>query len=319
MARDGISPRGYLFIMLLAIQFGMQPLFTKTYVSRDADKVMLVLMCEVLKCVIAIALTFSSKKGRESVGRFSLSDSLRSAAILAGLYAFQNILIQIGYQNVSGLLFNLLNQTKIVFTAIMVYLFTGKTQSRAQMFALLMVLVVGVVLTQPKEGLSEEGKQNAVWSGVFPTLGAALLSGLGAGWAQRLTRQKSKSAYLFSAEISFYSSAHLVASILFTSGFETLYPRAMNLFQENPSCWIPLFTNAVGGIFVGQVIKYAGGVSKSFSTIIGIILTGIAEYFLYEQAEVTLELACCIPIVGIAMYIYATNPVVVQDDDKKQK
>ena len=62
-------------------------------------------------------------------------------------------------------------------------------------------------------------------------LGAALLSGLGAGWAQRLTRQKSKSAYLFSAEISFYSSAHLVASILFTSGFETLYPRA-NLFQE---------------------------------------------------------------------------------------
>ena len=145
MARDGISPRGYLFIMLLAIQFGMQPLFTKTYVSRDADKVMLVLMCEVLKCVIAIALTFSSKKGRESVGRFSLSDSLRSAAILAGLYAFQNILIQIGYQNVSGLLFNLLNQTKIVFTAIMVYLFTGKTQSRAQMFALLMVLVVGGV------------------------------------------------------------------------------------------------------------------------------------------------------------------------------
>ena len=36
---------------------------------------------------------------------------------------------------------------------------------------------------------------------------------------------------------------------------------------------------------MGQVIKYAGGVSKSFSTIIGIILTGIAEYFLYEQAE----------------------------------
>ena len=71
---------------------------------------------------------------------------------------------------------------------------------------------------------------------------------------------------------------------------------------------------------MGQVIKYAGGVSKSFSTIIGIILTGIAEYFLYEQAEVTLELACCIPVVGIAMYIYATNPVMdVQDDDKKQK
>ena len=230
--RDGISPRGYIFIMLLAIQFGMQPLFTKTYVNRDADKVMLVLMCEVLKLAIAILLSVCSKKGRESIRRFTLSESLRSAAILAGLYAFQNILIQIGYQNVSGLLFNLLNQTKILFTAIMVYLFTGKTQSRAQMFALFMVLVVGIVLTQPKEDLSEEGKRSAVWSGVVPTLGAAFLSGLGAGWSQRLTRKKNKSAYLFSAEISFYSSVHLVASIVLTSGFETLYPRAINLYER---------------------------------------------------------------------------------------
>ena len=67
---------------------------------------------------------------------------------------------------------------------------------------------------------------------------------------------------------------------------------------------------------MGQVIKYAGGVSKSFSVIIGIILTGLAEFFLYEEAEVTLELACCIPIVAVAMYIYATNPAVLPNNKK---
>jgi hypothetical protein len=67
---------------------------------------------------------------------------------------------------------------------------------------------------------------------------------------------------------------------------------------------------------VGQVIKYAGGVSKSFSVIIGIILTGLAEFLLYEEAEVTLELACCIPIVAVAMYIYATNPAVLPNNKK---
>lgn len=67
---------------------------------------------------------------------------------------------------------------------------------------------------------------------------------------------------------------------------------------------------------MGQVIKYAGGVSKSFSVIIGIILTGLAEFFLYEEAEVTLELACCIPIVAVAMYIYATNPAVLPNKKK---
>jgi len=224
-----ISSRGYVFILLLALQFGMQPLFTKMFVRHDADKVMLVLGCEVLKFAIAIVLLFTEnvKKGRESVANFTLSDSLRCGAILASVYAFQNILIQVGYQNMSGLLFNLLNQTKILFTAVMVYAFTGKTQSKAQIVALFMVLVVGIVLTLPKNEDNEEMKQVSLWSGVIPTLGAALLSGVGAGWSQRVTRKKSKSAYLFSAEISFYSSLNLVASVIFTSGFDTLYSRAV--------------------------------------------------------------------------------------------
>ena len=41
---------------------------------------------------------------------------------------------------------------------------------------------------------------------------------------------------------------------------------------------MPLATNAVGGIFVGQVVKYAGGVRKSFSVIAGIVITGVAEW-----------------------------------------
>ena len=89
--------------------------------------------------------------------------------------------------------------------------------------------------------------------------------------------------------------------------FNLVWVRIHNLVQSNPTVWIPLATNAVGGIFVGQVIKYAGGVRKSFSVIVGIITTGVAEWIWLGEA-LSPKIGLCVPIVVIAMYIYATNP-----------
>ena len=41
---------------LLALQFGLQPLFSKANVSPGADKVPLVLLCELLKMCVAFVL-----------------------------------------------------------------------------------------------------------------------------------------------------------------------------------------------------------------------------------------------------------------------
>ena len=50
----------------------------------------------------------------------------------AVVYSIQNVAIQVGYQHTSGMLFNLLNQTKTIFTAVMIYVLIGTRPSPRQ-------------------------------------------------------------------------------------------------------------------------------------------------------------------------------------------
>ena len=314
---SGVPVRGWVFMGLLALQFGLQPLFSKANVSPEADKVPLVMLCELLKMLVAIILlvTEGGAEGMEAIRKWTLRGSLTAGAIPAAIYAVQNVFIQKGMQHCSGLIFNLLNQTKIIFTAVMVYVFMGRRQSGKQVIALAMVLVVGVVLSLPENFMDLAEATNSennveFWSGVMPTLAAALLSGVASGWSQRVMQGRARRhAYLFSAELSFFSAVYLLGKMIQGSGgsFDAVFSRINVLISENPNVWIPLVTNAVGGIFVGQVIKYAGGVRKSFAVILGIITTGIAEWC-WIGIPLSPKIGICVPIVVVAMYTYATNP-----------
>ena len=44
-----------------------------------------------------------------------------------------------------------------------------------------------------------------------------------------------------------------------------------------PLTALPVFSSAIGGIFVGQVTKYAGGVQKSFSVVFGILIASLLQ------------------------------------------
>ena len=317
---------------LLALQFGLQPLFSKANVSPGADKVPLVLLCELLKMCVAFVLlvTEGGAEGQLALKGWQLRDALSGGAVPAAIYAVQNVFIQIGMQHCTGLLFNLLNQTKIIFTAVMVYAFMGRRQSRAQMVALAMVLVVGVLLSLPEDflesgagdpgaGGDDDMSGDSFWYGIVPTLTAALLSGFASGWSQRVMQGKARRhAYLFSAELSLFSSIFLLGKMLYSGGgsFGSIWLRIETLVANNPNVWIPLTTNAVGGIFVGQVIKYAGGVRKSFSVIVGIITTGLAEWMWFGEA-LSPKIGVCVPIVVAAMYVYATNPPAKTSEKRK--
>ena len=92
--------------------------------------------------------------------------------------------------------------------------------------------------------------------------------------------------------------------------------RIQILSDANPTLWIHLVTNAVGGLFVGQVIKYAGGVRKSFSIIAGIIITGVAEWFVYST-PLSPRMIVCLPLAVVAMYIYTMYPHVKSETKDK--
>merc|ERR1711862_23857 len=72
--------------------------------------------------------------------------------------------------------------------------------------------------------------------------------------------------------------------------------------------FIPIFTNASGGIVVGLVTKYAGSVRKGFALIFGIFLSGIVQEILQPEHGITKEQITGGLLAAISLYIHATNP-----------
>lgn len=79
----------------------------------------------VMQC--AAAIFFMARDGTlwRLSKEWSFSDSLKASASPAAIYALQNTLLQLSYRNLDSLTFSLLNQTKLVFTAMFMFLFLG--------------------------------------------------------------------------------------------------------------------------------------------------------------------------------------------------
>lgn len=74
--------------------------------------------------VACAALTFQGKLGTLKQ-EWSISDAMKGSALPATIYAVQNSLIQLSYRHLDSLTCTMLNQTKLVFTALFMFLILG--------------------------------------------------------------------------------------------------------------------------------------------------------------------------------------------------
>ena len=74
--------------------------------------------------------------------------------------------------------------------------------------------------------------------------------------------------------------------------------------------WLPVVSNAIGGILVGLVTKYSGGVRKGFALIGGIVLTTVAQSFV-EGIPLTRQHYAAAALVAIATWLHSSFPSAV--------
>lgn len=249
------------------------------------------------------------------------------AGIPSALYAVQNLAALKAYQNLDGLTFNVLNQTKTLSAAVCCYFVMGRSQSLIQAGALVLLLVAALIMegivplpgrdgsstvdddTTSTGGTSQQWETRHWVHGVFPIMLASFLSGLAGALSQQNLQKAGggRNNYLFSMELCVCSILMLTAS-LFVS------PDGKDLMEKGfwagwtPETFIPITSNALGGIIVGLVTKYAGSVRKGFALILGIFLTGIAQAVWQPDKEITLEQIVGGILAAISLFLHATNP-----------
>ena len=292
----------------------MQPIIAKEFSSKEVSKASIVIATELTKICIAIVAVSSepSSVRKRILSDWTLSSSLKIAALPAVLYAIQNLMVQHAYILLDSMTFNLLNQTKTLSAALWLFFILNKRQTSQQVFALFLLLAAAVVLNIPVESyfqkyidsflqsssvkaiVSEEkavGNAADYQLGVLMVLGASMLSGLSTALTQRaLTNALPRHALFFSAELAVYGILALFASLaastdwvkvctdfFYRKRYSNVWYNAVIDFKvfdkgEVPSfslhkgwelqTFVPVLTNAFGGVAVGLVTKYAGGVVK---------------------------------------------------------
>ena len=132
---------------VLSVQYGAQPLLTKKFISTNVSSLGVVAATECMKIVLCLILM--RIQGPREIRRQFRKVRLKVFALSvvpAICYSIQNVLMQYGYHSVDAVLFNCLNQTKIIWTALFVYVVFGTRQTFVQCLCLLGLMLASVIL-----------------------------------------------------------------------------------------------------------------------------------------------------------------------------
>jgi len=326
--------RGYIFMVLLALQYGWQPLLTKECIGPDVQKSSIVIVQEVGKLAMALGMMFSeggmaawSKAIGNANGEnnpWTILSSAKMALPLSCMYGIQNWLLFYSAGNMDPLSFNLVNQSKLIWTAFFLFMVMQRKQSPQQIIAICMMMFSATLLSMKASG--GEDKSTDFFHGVVPNLGAALISGLAAAYSQKSMQGVGRNAYLFTMELCVWQTAFMfcitpIATALYSASLDADAAAAAATAAATAAAsgnagffsgwfWytpLPIFNNAAGGIFTGQVIKFAGGVRKGFAVVGALILTCVFQRLYYGTA-LTQQLYIALPCCVLANVIYSKFP-----------
>ncbi|RHY97112.1 hypothetical protein DYB26_001004 [Aphanomyces astaci] len=321
-------------MLALSLQFGLQPLLNRAYAGTIRSNAVMVIVCESCKLVLAVlAISVKLRTNPTLLSSWNLIDSLKFSGLPACTYAVQNVLIQVAMQHLSPLEFNLINQSKLIWTAVFVYFLLHRRFTLVQCstynllspsvftcntVAMAMLMAASLLLSAGGSGSSGDhsdvSSTDRFYSGFVPVLVASVLSGFGAALTQLSLQTHARDASLVTAELCVYGSLFLLANMLLQS------PSTTSLSFDGWTMYtlIPVVSTATGGLLVGAVTQFAGGGMKSYSLIGGIALTGVLESILYQKA-LTNELYIASGLVVASMYLYSSYPYVAPPTTPKTK
>mmetsp|Transcript_8952 Transcript_8952/g.12828 ORF Transcript_8952/g.12828 Transcript_8952/m.12828 type:complete len:390 (-) Transcript_8952:1305-2474(-) len=281
-----------------------------------------VVSAEVLKFLLngSLEITFNPDGRSDKTDMFKkiLADmfTLESLKLLvpALLYLIQNNLLFFALIYLSVPVYQVFNQGKLFTTAFFSRLLLDKKISYCQYFSLLL-LATGVVIVQQSTNKDQSSSMNEgnPWIGFLAVLFSCVTSGFAAVYFEKVLKQKSDtkkqlSVYIRNMQLAFWSIGLGAFPIFVTEDWNLV--QRNGLFQGYT--WVVLtiiIFQAITGLLVGFVMKYADSVLKGFATSVAVVLATILSIVFFNDRVNELFLVGA-TLVILAVRTYTKNPPV---------
>lgn len=226
--------------------------------------------------------TFLKKLRVEVIGK-----PLETAKLVvpAVLYTVQNNLLYKALANLDAATYSVCYQTKILTTALFSVVLLKKKLTPWKWGALLL-LTVGVALAELSDQSSkhdkvgEEVREQSRYIGFLCVMTAACTSGFAGVYFEMLLKSSSTSLWIRNIQMGIPSIALSLLSVIIKDGSTVM---VNGFFQGYNSVVVGvILLQAVGGLVVAVVVKYADNIRKSFATAVSIITSCLLSMIWFD-------------------------------------
>ncbi|XP_019733377.1 solute carrier family 35 member A3b isoform X2 [Hippocampus comes] len=248
-----------------------------------------VVSAEVIKIIICTLLVlmeknFSVRAMNQLLTEEILSKPLETMklAIPAGIYTLQNNLLYVALSNLDATTYQVTYQLKILTTALFSVSMLGKRLVSNQWLSLLLLLA-GVTLVQwptASVGDSEEKVLSASFQfvGLMAVLTACIFSGFAGVYFEKILKEAKQSLWVRNVQLGLFGFVFSTLGMMVYDG-ERVAQSGMFQGYNKITCTVVVL-QALGGLVVALVMKYADNILKGFATSLSIIVSMLISYFL---------------------------------------
>lgn len=194
-------------------------------------------------------------------------------------------------------------QLKILTTALFSVLILRK-QLTALKWGSLVILFLGVALVQLQSAGSNPNAPSHEQSrtlGLVAVVISCLSSGFAGVYFEMMLKGSNASVWLRNVQLGMFGSLTAVVGMLMKDSSQILEDGIF--VGYTPLVWFVISQQAVGGLIVALVVRYADNILKGFATSLSIILSCIASVFLFDFS-ITLTFSVGALLVMVAIYLY---------------
>lgn len=254
-----------------------------------------VFLAEVLKIIACLVVMrhqqgswerFSSMVRREILGK--PSETLKML-IPSGLYALQNNLLYVALSNLEAATFQVTYQMKIMSTAVFSVALLGRSLTRDKWLALLL-LMIGVTLVQSQSMSSTSTTASKVdeiilapqnpFIGLMAVITSCVSSGFAGCYFEKILKTSDTSMWVRNIQLGISGALFSLVGML---AYDIQPIMEGGLLQGyNWLTWVVVANQALGGLLVAIVVKYADNILKGFATSLSIIVSGVISIYLFD-------------------------------------
>jgi UDP-sugar transporter A1/2/3 len=276
------------------------------YASSTAVAVME--LVKFVTCVLVVAHEKRTVAGFASAIREELLQhpmEIVKLSVPSLLYTVQNNLLYYALSHLDAATFQVGYQVKILTTAVFSVLMLGKRISAAQ-WGSLVVLTVGVSLAQLSAQERAAAHHNTTM-GFVAVLAAACTSGFSGVYFERILKNSGTSLWMRNIQMG-VSSIVLGFAGVFLSGDRAQVLDRGFFFGYNGVVVAVILLQAIGGLVVAVVVKYADNILKGFAASFSIVTSCVLCYFFFDFRPNLLFLVGAVRFFCFCTFVSCSRP-----------